>query len=587
MRKQHDSLHPPALRVAATPCHPSGVSRVARRVALLCIDPWKSTERIKPFNYAARKVQASLAANRALDVDVQLIESRSTDVDDFVARVEAVDPDVVAASAYVWSFPTFVEAARKLKAHRPDRAVVFGGPSARPAMFSLSPWRDDHDSVDALALGEGEGVLRKILALPEIDRHGLATVAGLAVATPTGWRATPEAPRTDDLDALASPYQMGLTPGDVLGQLETYRGCPLSCSFCQWGDANGNTRIFSTDAIARELEAFARLGLEGAILVDAALNLNPRAFRNLVAAERRVRFFAGAHLDCELYPSHLTEEHAAFLAEVRQARVGIGLQSLDPVVLTRLNRPFDVVRFEKVVREMSTMAGVTIEIILGLPGDNPASFRRTLDRARSLPAEVRVFHCLALPDALMTRLPQGLEIDFDPYTLALRSATGWTAESLLTERSRLDSLVSDAGGWTYENAWTFPGPPSVARELGHLRPSQVAEAPPQLARQGDLAATIGATTGGAWALSTLRATDDTLLAEVSSGDERVVLQIRTARPGERAYRVVEGTAYSYTGQRPSNAGLRMIELLASRLGPVARELLRSLQPPARSLPILP
>src|SRR5262245_30847003 len=112
-----------------------------QRAVLISIDPWTDDScDNRPFNYAIRKVQAAALADPGLsEWEFHVLDLRTTDVDDFLGKIEAIDPDLVGASAYVWSFPTFVELARRLKLSRPDCTIIFGGPSARPEMFGLEP----------------------------------------------------------------------------------------------------------------------------------------------------------------------------------------------------------------------------------------------------------------------------------------------------------------------------------------------------------------------------------------------------------------------------------------------------------------
>ncbi len=424
---------------------------------MLCLDPWNEPGGYQPFNYAVRCVQAGLVAAGIEGVEVHLVEARSTDAGALLARLEAIDPDVVAASAYVWSFPTFVEVAARLKQRRPDVTVIFGGPSARPAMFALAPFRDRRFAVDALVLGEGEEILPRIVALATRDSAALATIGGLALPTADGFSRTAAASPVESLDELASPYQMGLVPQSFTAHLESFRGCPLSCTFCQWGDSAGNSRIYSRAYLVRQLEAIRALGADQAVLVDAGLNLNPQAFRNLTAAEREVRVLRDIGLHFECYPSHLTDEHVAFLSSIRLRSVGLGLQSYDKDVLRRMQRPFDDVRFERVARQLHELgADVSVEIIMGLPGDTPDAFLRTLDRARKLPCNVRAYHCMVLPDALMTRAPTWAEMDFDPHTLLMRSCAGWTEAALGETSERLVAACHQDDGWTTGKYWFFP-----------------------------------------------------------------------------------------------------------------------------------
>lgn len=142
---------------------------VGRRVALLCIDPLEeSLEDFHPFNYSVRRVQAGLVAR---GIETHIIESRSKDIEPFLARIAEVDPDIIGASAYVWSFPSFVEIARRVKERRPDTTIVFGGPSARAAMFELPPFREHRMHIDALVEGEAEDTFADIVTLASLTQR--------------------------------------------------------------------------------------------------------------------------------------------------------------------------------------------------------------------------------------------------------------------------------------------------------------------------------------------------------------------------------------------------------------------------------
>jgi radical SAM superfamily enzyme YgiQ (UPF0313 family) len=411
-----------------------------RRVALLCLTPREEVDGA-PYespSYGIRRIQAAVVADPDLrDVEVELFEMRDLPAEEAVARVEAYDPDVVGSSVYVWSFPPLLEIARRLKENRGDRTIVFGGPSARPAMFALEPFRDSLEFVDAIVIREGEETFREIVGLRERNRATLSHVRGIAVPTPSGWVETEARPLLEPLDQIASPYQYGLMPRGQFGYLETYRGCPLSCKFCEWGISGGARRVFSKDYLVRELEALRDADAQGAFNLDAGLNLNIHAFRNLAAAEAEVRFFRERPLVCEFYPTQINDEYFEFLRACNNGYIGVGLQTFSREALKAMERPFMEARFEWVVNELARVGPVEIQVILGLPGDDPVSFKNTIERARRLPAQVSVYHCLVLPDALMTRGDPEFDLKFDPYTLRMISCQGWSEQALAETRAWL------------------------------------------------------------------------------------------------------------------------------------------------------
>ena len=129
---------------------------------------------------------------------------------------------------------------------------------------------------------------------------------------------------------------------------------------------------------------------------------------------------------------------------------------MDPEVLRMHQRSMQSARFESAVHRLASVTNIELQIIFGLPGDTPDGFRRTLDYALSMPAAVRAYHCLVLPDALMTRgLPEwGME--FDPRTLAMTSCLGWSPDDIAELRAELRQRTRIAGGKAGNFWWSFP-----------------------------------------------------------------------------------------------------------------------------------
>lgn len=432
----------------------------ARRIALVCMTPAPDTNEhggMEMPSYGIRRILAAVVADPELrGVQVAMVDVGRPDADAYVKALEDFDPDLIGMSIYVWSTPCMVEVARRIKARRPDCCIVFGGPSARTALFDLKPYAPARRYVDAVVSSEGEDTFREIARLPERSRQALESVSGLDLPLPMGWWRTPHREQRADLDAIASPYQVGVMEPRNVAYLETFRGCPFSCAFCEWGSETNSKAVFSADYIARELEAYRRYQPAAVFLVDAGLNLNHRAFRNLAEAEKRVGFFKDVTLWSELYPSLVRDEHLEFLSSVRAGYLGIGLQTTDPAVLKDLGRPFDQRRLETVVRQVCKVASAELQVIFGLPGDSPAGFRRTLELARSLPVSVRAYGCLVLPDALMTRSKPHWNVRYDPVSLRLTSCLGWGEEDMHEMRAWITAEVQGAGGTSGDYWWYFP-----------------------------------------------------------------------------------------------------------------------------------
>lgn len=434
----------------------SSASSTRRRIVLVSIDPWQGGDNFRPFDYGLRRIAAAISGTErtAEAWEVNVLSRRDDDVESLVRDIRALSPDVVGLSTYVWSIRPFLEAAALLGAGPDAPLILLGGPSARPVSFAREPFRSMASHIDALVLGDGEEIIVDVLGLDTFDRASLASIEGVSVLGPFGWRGAKRPVKTS-LDDLPSPYQLGLVPREATAHLEIFRGCPLRCSFCQWGSYDG-ARTATTSYLARELEAIARVDAQGVFLVDAGLNLNTRAFRALVEAEREVGLLASSSLHCELYPKYVRSEHLELLASTK-AHVGIGIQSTDAEVLRASDRPCtDVVRMAEVIREVGTVADVLLEVIVGLPGDSPEGLRRTVAWARNFGFGINAYHCLFLPDALLDRATGDSAYAYDPVTFEMRSAPGWSARAVEETMSWLDDEVRAAGGMRLPSVWHLP-----------------------------------------------------------------------------------------------------------------------------------
>ena len=402
----------------------------AKRIALVALSPWKHGELFLSFNLACRRLHAALLSDPRLSgSQVEVFESGAIPLTEWVDRLVAFEPDMLAASTYLWSLPSFALLAEQVKRRLPECLTVFGGPSARPVVLDLAPYRSTRKYIDVLVLGEGERLVVELAVRGKQPTANYMDLPGLALPSPLGWRQTPKPSASLDLNSLASPYVMGLVPSGGTAYLETFRGCPMSCKFCQWGKMDAAQGVTSVERLEAELNAIAELDPVGVAVVDAGLNLNKRAFRNLVEAEERTGALAGRYLDVGLYPSLLTDDHIEFIRRCR-ARVGLGLQTTNPEALVQQGRRYNDRLFEDAVERLAGVSDVTVEVIVGLPGDTLDGFKETMRRISALPFSIRVYQCLILPDALLSEHAGDERVRFHPVTLQVREAPGWSPRDL-------------------------------------------------------------------------------------------------------------------------------------------------------------
>lgn len=164
--------------------------------------------------------------------------------------------DVVGFSTYVWNHQYNYALARRVKELNPNCVIITGGPEVAitdPDLFVKHPW------MSAAVKMEGELVFSALLK----DRENLLNIPGLVVNVDGQAVDTGNSDRINDLNQLPSPYLTGLFD-DLLSAhpditwnatLETNRGCPYQCTFCDWGSLTYNkVKLFDLDRVFQELE---------------------------------------------------------------------------------------------------------------------------------------------------------------------------------------------------------------------------------------------------------------------------------------------------------------------------------------------
>ena len=167
---------------------------------------------------------------------------------------------VVGFSTYVWNRNYTYALARKLKQKNPDIFLFFGGPEIpheQEDVFEKYPF------MDLVVIREGEITFKNLLVALH-DGTPLNDIPGIVFNDQGRRVATPDAPRIQDLEEVPSPYLTGVfdklmaeTQGKVEwnATIETNRGCPYQCTFCDWGSLTyGKVKKFEYSRVLDEIE---------------------------------------------------------------------------------------------------------------------------------------------------------------------------------------------------------------------------------------------------------------------------------------------------------------------------------------------
>lgn len=331
---------------------------------------------------------------------------RLEDIDESIAKLE--NPAFVGFSNSIWNYSYNLVYAEKLRKAYPDCVIEFGGHHVPPTTEFL----DKYPFIDILIHRKGEEAFRDVLIalnegtpLSEIPNISYRDDSGKPVQTPEKLITISEYP---------SPYLSGIFD-DIIENgeypfscvLESNRGCPYSCSYCDWGELKTKVRLFPLEKVLAELEWMSQHRMEFVYLVDANFGMFER---DEIIAQKLVELKESAGYPNRLQVSYAKNEpERTFRINKLLAEHGIGkgatlsLQSLSPKVLENIGRVN--ISQEQYANQIARYrdAGISTytELILGLPGETKESFCRGLCQVLELGqhSSVSAYYCELLPNS--------------------------------------------------------------------------------------------------------------------------------------------------------------------------------------------
>ena len=285
--------------------------------------------------------------------------------------------DIAFFSCYMWNWEWTKAVAKSLKEENPNIKIIFGGPQVtnRPEeeMFF-----DFHPYVDSISLNEGEESFVKILT-SFLKNKPIEKVY--------------QGGRLEDLE-IPSPYLTGVFDKimadnpDVVwnGTLETNRGCPFACTFCDWGSLTyAKIKKFPMPKVLQELTWMAENKIDYVTIADA--NFGVFTDRDLEVTEKLVElqemYGYPKVVDATWYKNssnEILEIVKKFISSGFNRGLTLSVQSMDMDVLTEIRRRNMEISDLKMIFDKCNKEQIPsyTELILGLPNETYNSWRRGL-----------------------------------------------------------------------------------------------------------------------------------------------------------------------------------------------------------------
>ncbi len=319
--------------------------------------------------------------------DIIFVDAMTNHLDDDQVRerIEALQPDVVGATAIT---PAIYKAERVLqiaKEVNPDAVTVLGGIHGTfmyPQVLKEAPW------IDAIVRGEGEQVFLNLVRAVETGRwmEERPKVRGIAFAVDGKVIATPAEPPIADLEKIKPDWgildwgQYIYIPMNVRVAIPNFaRGCPFTCTFCSQWKFWRDYRVRDPKAVVDEIETLVRDHQVGFfILADEEPTIHRKKFIQFCEEliERKLPVLWGIN-------TRVTDilRDEALLPMFRKAgliHVSLGTEAAAQLKLDRFNKETTIAQNKKAITLLRD-AGIVAEaqFIVGLENETAETLEET------------------------------------------------------------------------------------------------------------------------------------------------------------------------------------------------------------------
>lgn len=236
--------------------------------------------------------------------------------------------------------------------------------------------------------------------------------------------------------------------------------CPTRCSYCSFVSHSMSSAVKLMpeyiDALCRELEIVGNIVRETGTKIDT-IYFGGGTPTSVSAEELRTIMEAvGKSFDLDNIreysveagrPDTITEEKLRVIKELGADRISVNPQTLNDEVLRRIGRQHsgeDAVKAFELARKVG-FHNINTDLIAGLPGESPESFRNTLDRIIELDPESITVHTLTIKRSANLFEEGGADssgaaCEMVDYSIPRLMGSGYLPYYMYRQKNTLDNL---------------------------------------------------------------------------------------------------------------------------------------------------
>jgi radical SAM superfamily enzyme YgiQ (UPF0313 family) len=375
--------------------------------------------------------------------DIEAMDFRGFQSDeDILEGLMERPPAILGWSVYIWNVHRVLEISRKLKAVHPEVTIIVGGPQVSDLTDSRNLLAE-HPYIDMVGRGEGELILANYLRF----RLGMEPLeGGFTLRNEAGNIVSTGCERSLPDMNVPSPYLTGVIRFDPRKRytvnLQTYRGCPFACRFCNWGKAT--VRQYPLETVLEEIDfIFSHENIDGCFIFDADFFMLKK--RAVVILDAIYQKAPNVNLFLEGSPATVRDDALSIIAKMPNAYISFGLQSVDPEVLRLAKRTHKLADYAATVREIRRelpQLKINIGIIYGLPRETYEGYLDSVEFVLSLGVNsLTLNHFELLPGTEFFKDAEKYQIEHSGPPKYTVISTPTFSESDFAEAGRLSSFV--------------------------------------------------------------------------------------------------------------------------------------------------
>lgn len=330
--------------------------------------------------------------------------------EDFIALCYSIKPDLICTSNYIWNHNFIVNQLSRIQDKLPPTVIACGGPSVDanidPSFFTKYPFFNFAvygagenafaDLIESLVTG------KKLIAfntsnIAWFDKEKQKVQIADFKYVPQS-QISPYLHCADMLKDMVKKIQdQGVT---AAVPYELTRGCPYSCTFCDWNSGLSNKVTRRKNTYKEEIELFYECQIKTIFLADANVGQYDEDIEMIkyfakINIEKNADFVLLGNFSKLKKENNLKIYHAMAQGQLIKKNFNISVQDIHDDILKNVDRP-DVgwSEHEKMIDELVSAYPQYVamtQLILGLPGQTPITWRETLRKVTSKKTFPQVF----------------------------------------------------------------------------------------------------------------------------------------------------------------------------------------------------